>query len=165
MKFRKDIRTDKQFEKDIAECTAIEQVLMQKYVDWLNSKLKDNNLYFFEDNGVDNSGNLIRDDKKVSTKADFLLKREGKPNRKIEIKFARKDIDSFHLKTYQLEKYILTDTCIVNFTNSDSDTPKFCILTPKTMSDYLKSGERVVFWQKPCVRFSVKDEKLNWVQL
>lgn len=159
---RRDFRTKHKFAKDIKECTLIENKLMSKYVDWLNTNSKIPTPYYFEDHGIDNSGAYISDNKKVDTRADFLLKNLGRPSRKIEIKFCRKDMDVFHLKVSQIRKYIEADVCIVNFMGIDGPNPRFCILTPKMLKEALETGEKVFFkaWGKDCIRFT--NDTLKW---
>lgn len=162
---RKDNRTTKQFAKDIKECTKIERTLMTMYVDWLNSKVTDENKYTFVDNGVDNSGKYIAKDHKVTMDADFLLLRKGRPAYKIEIKFCRTENKNFHLKTSQLEYYIQNNVAVVNFMDVDGANPRFCILKPDDLAQWMEHGEKIEFkpWgYKECVRFPVKSEHLTW---
>lgn len=161
MSYRFDSRSKDEFVNDIKDCTVIERKLMEIYVSWLNSTKK--NKYTFSDNGVDNSGKFIEDDNKIHTSSDFILHTEGKRDKKIEIKFCRPLLPRFHLKINQIKKYISTDTCIVNFMGIESETPKFCILTPSMLQEYLNNGNRVVMWHKECIRFNCKDQK--WIDL
>lgn len=158
---RFDFRTKEKFKKDIKECTKIESVLMKLYVDWLNSiRDQDTAEYTYEDHGIDNSGEYLD---KVDARADFLLKRPGTRNKKIDIKFARKDVKVFHLKVNQIIQYIQDDVCVVNFIGAETDSPRFCIIPPSELSEWLRCGERVKYkaWGgKLCIRFPVDD--MEW---
>lgn len=153
--FRMDHRSVDQFAHDIKESTLIEKKLMILYVDWLNQQLEPGkDKYTFVDHGVDNSGKYLQD-RHVNTNADFLLKRKGKQDRKIEIKFARKNIKQFRLKVHQVKSYIKKDVCVVNFVNVDNN-PKFCILTPADLEKSLQTNKQENFYpwgNKPCVLF------------
>lgn len=157
MNYRRDKRTVEQFAQDISECTQVERTLMKEYVDWLNSRQEDKSLYSFQNYGVDNSGELIVEDSKVSTKADFILHKKNYPSRRIEIKFCREEKPYFHLKVNQIKSYIKQDVCIVNYMGVNTSNKKFCILTPSVMENLLKTGQKVVFWQKDCIRIPIKD--------
>lgn len=163
-KTRFDNRTKKEFANAIKECTDIEQTLIKVYVDWLNSNLDPNQPQFtFSNNGIDNTGKFISHCKDVDCRPDFILHREGKPDRKIDIKFARKHSDQFHVKIQHIQEYLRTDTCIVNFMGIDQEDPKFCILTPQDIQFWFIYGKLVEYkpWgYKPCIRF--KSEDIEW---
>lgn len=159
MNYRFDKRSPEEFAKAIKDCTLIERKLMEVYVNWLNSTKGE--AYTFSDHGVDNSGEFIKDDNKVNTKADFLLHTKGKRDKKIEIKFCRPQLTRFHLKVKQVEKYIKEDVCIVNFMGIESEEPRFCILTPKVLEEALKNNKRVNMWGKLTIRFNCVDCKWN----
>lgn len=157
---RQDNRSIAQFRKDIKECTSIELSLMREYVKFLNeSKDRGDRPYFFEDHGVDNTGAFIANERMVNCKADFLLKRSGQNDRKIEIKFCRDEKSVFHLKIHQIKKYIQDDVCIVNWMGIDTQNRKFCILTPAILKESLDSGKKINFWQKPCIQYKCEDYK------
>lgn len=158
---RFDYRTKEQFKKDIHECTKIEGTLMKMYVQWLNSVRDQSSAeYTYVDNGIDNSGKFVE---RPDSRADFILKRAGVRNKKIDIKFARKNVKTFHLKVNHIMQYIQDDVCVVNFIGAASDNPKFCIIPPSELSEWLKHGERVEYkaWGgKLCIKFPVED--LEW---
>lgn len=162
MSSRQDNRTTDQFKQDIKNCTMLERKLMQAYVDWLNTKVPGEDKYTFTDNGVDNTGEYIADPKKVTLDADFLLRRSGRPAYKIDIKFCRTENRYFHLKIGQLENYIQNNVAIVNFMDVDGPNPRFCILKPTDLAEWLEHGPKVKFWSKPCIRFKVSSEHLHW---
>jgi len=160
LSYRFDHRTKEQFIKNIKECSLIEHQLMTIYVDWLNSNIDDDNKFFFEDHGIDNTGAFIANSKNVDCRADFVLKRKGKKDKKIDIKFSKQHLDNFHLKVKHIQQYIYTDTCVVNFMGIDTPNPKFCILPPKDLNSWFICGKMIDYapWgYKPCIRFSVND--------
>lgn len=159
MSNRFDSRSKEQFINDIEICTRIEKSLMTNYVNWLNRVLgADDPKYSFTDHGADNTGKFISG--VPSNDADFLLKRLGKRDKRIDIKFSRKYIDKFHLKVNQIIEYIQDDVCVVNFVGVDEKIPRFCIIPPKDLSQWMLVGQRVNMWQKECIRFPIKE--LTW---
>ncbi len=160
MNYRKDKRTVEQFAQDIKDCSYIEKDLMILYVSWLNRNPARVADYWFEDFGCDNSGELIKEEGKVSTKADFLLHKPGFADRRIEIKFSRKDNETFHFKLNQLRSYVKNDVCIVNWMGIDTPNKRFCIYTPAQIKQLIASGDQVIFWDKPCIR--IQSEGCKW---
>jgi hypothetical protein len=149
-KYRFDNRSPEEFKKHIKECTKLERELMEKYVKWLNSSNKGN--YTFIDNGVDNTGEFIVNDKHLSSKADFILyKNNGRP-RKIEIKHCKPECTRFHIKLSHIYRCIKEDVCIVNWMGVGGKNPRFCVLTPKILEESLKR-DTVQMWQKETIRF------------
>lgn len=158
MSYRFDKRSKKDFIKHIKECSIFEKELMQLYVDWLNLKSK---IYSYSDSGIDNSGEFIEDDKKVTSKADFLLHKQGGRDRKIEIKHCKPERSVFHLKTSHVKRCIKEDVCIINWMNTDGPDRRFCILTPKVLAEKLKNGPHVKMWSKDVIRFFNKE--YTWI--
>jgi len=167
MQYRKDNRTTEQFAADIKECTSIESFLMKLYVKWLNeNKVRNNIPYTHIDNGINNTGDLIREDNDVDTRADFVLKREGRPDRLIDIKFCRKDYNRFHLKINQIKSYIKNDVCIINFMGIMSPNRRFCIIPPMALQEHLNKKEIILFepWgYKEVLRFL--ENEFEWYKI
>lgn len=159
--YRRDSRSVDQFKKDIKECSHLERELMILYVTFLNEKAGEA-LYSFEDHGVDNSGEFIEDNSKITCKADFVLKTKGKRDKKIDIKFCRESHSRFHLKVNQLKKYLAEDVCIVNWMGIDTPDRAFCIITPKQIEQLLATEKPVRMWYKECLRLNCKDFK--WIK-
>jgi len=156
-----DNRTPEEFAKDIKAATATEKELMIIYVNYLNSRKRNDKPYTWVDNGIDNTGEFIPDDKNVDCRADFLLRREGQADRPIEIKFCRPLYNRFHLKTNQVKYYIEHNICIVNFMGIDTATPSFCILPPKKLQELLEDGKHEGWmWGKPCLR--IYNKEMEW---
>lgn len=145
--YRYDNRSESEFARHISECHKIERTLMKYYVNYLNRNKRKDTKYSFKDNGCDNTGNLIKNDKKVTTDADFLLLREGMPDRKIDIKFSKKDGTAFHLKVNQLKQYIKNDVCIICFCDAHGPNTRFCIITPAMQRQMLNAGKFIKFPQ------------------
>jgi hypothetical protein len=163
-RYRQDWRTTEQFQSDIKDSTKLERKLMAAYVTWLNSRIRDENKYSFDDYSAGNDGEFIEDGK-VTCDADFLLRRSGRPAYKIDIKFCKPNKDCFHLKVNQLESYIQNNVAIVNFMGVNTDNPRFCILKPDELAEWLATGEQVKYrnWgNKLCIKFPVDSDHLVW---
>jgi hypothetical protein len=132
---------------------------MLRYVNWLNIKNPDD-VYSFEDNGIDNTGEFIANDKHLSSKPDFLLFKNGKRPRKIEVKHCKPECTRFHIKLSHVYRCIEEDVCIVNWMGVGGKNPRFCILTPKILSESLKRPV-VRMWQKDAIRFNC--DEFDWV--
>lgn len=158
-KYRFDNRTEDEFKADIKHCSKVERQLMQRYVDWLNAR--NDGVYTFEDHGIDNTGEYIKNTKKVSCQADFILYKDGGRPRKIEIKHCNPYRDVFHLKFNHVAHCLVTDTCIVNWMGVATDHPQFCIITPSQLEASIKKKYTVIFWSKECYRFN--NEEFEWV--
>lgn len=129
---------------------------MEIYVDWLNDH--GGKTYQFVDHGCGPDGTFL-EDKRVNTKADFLLITDDQEPRKIEIKFSRKLSSQFHLKTSQMRSYIKNDVCVVVFSGISNKTgvARFCILTPSILQQELDKGKEILFWNKPCINWNSKN--------
>lgn len=158
-KYRFDVRSEDEFKKHIKACTLLEKELMQKYVNWLN-KTNPDHVYSFKDNGIDNTGEFIKSDKKLSAEADFLLYKNNKRPRKIEVKHCKPECTRFHIKLSHIYKCIADDICIVNWMGVGGKTPRFCILTPKILEESLKRPV-VMMWQKETIRFYCTE--FDWI--
>ena len=154
--YRFDTRSEEEFKKHIKECTEFEQILMRAYVKWLNDT-KGGDQYTFENHGVDNSGEFIEEDKAVTAQPDFVLLKNGKSPRKIEIKHCKPARTRFHLKLNHVKHCIKANVCVVNWMATDTEDPKFCILTPAVLTEALASKTPVKMWNKNCLRFENKE--------
>lgn len=162
MSRRFDNRTKKEFISDIKKGHHNELILMNAYVDWLNSQIMDGQYrYYFVDNGVDNTGEFIENDEDVDMRCDFVLKRQTKRDKKIEIKYCKKYYDKFHLKINQVLEYVQNDVCVINFIGVENNgIAKFCILPPDELHSWLKAGKQIKFkpWgYKPCICLPVSE--------
>ena len=158
-----DNRTDEEFAKDIKSCTSIEQKLIQIYVKYLNDT-SDTKTYEYINNGVDNTGKFIQDDKKIVADADFIIKHPDFEDKPVEIKFSRKLCSDFHLKLGQVNKYIETNTTVVMFMGIDKKNTKFCILAPSDLQHAIKHNKHIHFkaWGgKLCIKFNTSE--CEWI--
>lgn len=157
MSYRFDKRTEEEFKNDIENCTKLETVLMGRYVDYLNSRTDKTVDYTFIHNGVDNTGEFIKDDKEVHCGADFILRAPGKLDKPIEIKHCKPKRSAFHLKINHIQQCVKNNVCIINWMGVETDNPQFCILLPSDLEQSLLTGKQVLFWQKKCIKFNCKD--------
>jgi hypothetical protein len=159
MKYRRDKRTVEEFAKDIKNTAEIEQDFMQQYIAHLNKQTQ--SVWTFKNNGVDNQGSLIKDDKKVSAAPDFIIYKNGKEFGYFDVKFSRKSTDILHIKENHLKKYIKHGAGIILFMNTDS--PEFLLLTIYDLEKILKDNPKVMFWDKWCRKIKTKD--YQWTKL
>lgn len=160
-KYRFDNRTEDEFKADIKHCSKVEQDLMARYVNYLNSLGE--GVYTYENNGIDNTGEFIPNDRKVSSEPDFLLKRDGGKPHKVEIKHCNPDRPVFHLKYNHVVSCLMKKATIVNWMGLETDHPKFCVITPEQLEESIKTKKTVVFWAKECYRFNC--EEFEWITL
>lgn len=160
MNFRRGNRTKEEFAAHIEKCSITENMLMEIYVDWLN-KQSSKDKYTYSHNGIANDGSFIENDKHITADADFVLYKNGGRPRKIEIKHCGPERSKFHIKVRHMKRCIKEDYAIINWMGTDSDNPRFCILTPKILEEKLANGKEVNFWQQPCHRWN--NSEVKWV--
>ena len=158
-KYRRDARTEDEFKQDIKHCSLVEQKLMQKYVDYLNTLGTDK--YTFENNGVDNTGEFIANDKHVSSEPDFILHKNGGRPIKVEIKHCNPHRYVFHLKVNHVTSCIMKKAYIINWMGIATTTPKFCVISPEQLEKSIQKKQPVVFWHKQCYKFNC--EEFDWI--
>lgn len=161
MKYRKDKRTVKKFASDILECSKIENSLMAAYV--ADIMVRKGAKYEFRPSNEQANGELIENDKRVTTEADFILKCPDGSEKLIEIKFCRKPNKIFRLKESQLHSYIRQDCCVVVFMGTDTATPKYTIIRPSDMTTILNNCKTEIFWSKKVKRIPCGD--LEWFSI
>lgn len=153
LQYRLDHRTVDQFEKDIKECSNIERQIIDNYAHMFFKK----HGYFpnIENNGVDNSGNLIK--RRVNSNADFIVNGEL-----IEVKFSKKDQKKFHFKTSQLRSYIKQKAKLLFLNGYESPIPRYIIVDHETMEKWLREKEPFYFfpWRKEVIQ--VSENEVNW---
>lgn len=159
--YRFDSRSEAEFKEDIKHCSKVEQELMQKYVDYLN--LSGDGVYTFANNGVDNSGEYIKDNKKVSSEPDFILYKDGGRPYKMEVKHCNPERDVFHLKVNHVTSCIMKKAYIINWMGVATFHPRFCLISPLDLEESIKKKLPVVFWGKQCYKFNC--DEFEWVQL
>lgn len=160
--FRRDNRTQKQFEQDILNSTNKEKFLLKLFVKYCKSK---GQTITYRSNGTNNKGQLV---KKSSCDADYKITIDGQTNL-YDIKNSPV-LHKLTFKKYQLEQYVKQDAHILVFYgtgNINHDTSKlkkddtyFAIITPKKIQKILKecrSYKDKYFGYKECVRVEGKD--------
>lgn len=130
--YRKDWRTDEEFEKDILVGHQTEKDIIEKYANHL--RLKYNMEVVVEDNGVDNSGKVI-DESKVSSKADYLVN-----GSLIEVKFINNKANEFRFKKDQLKSYIKQDAIVLFVNGYKTDNPTFTLMRPDKLEKIARSN-------------------------
>lgn len=163
--YRMDWRTKEEFKKDIKDRTRIEQVLMEKYVNFLRETYPEAG-YVYENKGVDNTGEFIEDEDSVTANPDFYLKNSQGIGYNVEIKSCQTSQKCFHLKTSQIKKYIKTNTVVVTFMNvGDEEKLMFCILTPNELEIAMMTKNKFIFkpWNKECIKFECKDHEWTYL--
>jgi hypothetical protein len=127
--YRKDVRTDEQFDDDIFNSHIAERKIIERYAQHLRDKY--NMEVVIEDNGVDNSGKPLDS---ATTDADFLL--NGKL---IEVKFAEDNLSVFRLKKDQVKSYIEQDAPVLFVNGWETDNPVFTIIKPDRLIDITRT--------------------------
>ena len=162
LNYRRDNRSVEQFANDIKNSTSIEQSLMTLYVKHLNKISKGKDVWSFVDTGVDNTGKLIKDDKRVSTEADFELFKNQVSQGKFDVKFSRKKVRNLHLKEQQLISYLKQNAKIILF--MDVERPEYILLEMNDIQKLIQDGKRVWFWSKWCRKINCKDYTWTLIQ-
>lgn len=152
--YRKDGRTTAQFAKAIEEGSIFENVLVRVYAQKLSNITGDT--YSVISTGCGPDGQLLSE-KAVSTRCDFTLVNQKGQLFKIDIKYSKPDLPTFHLKEAHLNSYIKQDTSIIMFMGINSDQIRYTTITPKEQEILLKNGKRVRLWGKEQIRCKTAD--------
>lgn len=155
MKYRRDSRSEEQFAKDIEECSLLEQRLIKSYINDLS--LRKGKTYSYKNNGVDNTGKLIEDDKKVTTAADFIIITPEGNEYAAEIKFSKPERSYWHLKISQLVSYEKQNCCVIMFMGIETNNCRYTIILPQDIPNILQTAYKTNLWYKPVVRLFNKD--------
>lgn len=129
--YRKDWRDDEQYAKDIKDGHIAERKIIHKYAEHLRKKYDIE--VTIEDNGVDNSGEVI-DESKVTSKADYIL--NGKL---IEVKFINNKSTEFRFKKDQVKSYINQNATVLLVNGWQTDSPTFTIVKPDRLEEITKT--------------------------
>lgn len=116
IEYRKDNRTFSQFEEDIKRDTYRENIAMNILVAHLKEKNPNTEISFL-DFGMDNSGNIVSDKKRVNARPDFKLFVNGKKNN-IEIKVHSDRYKCMTFKKSNINTYIKYKASMAVFTES-----------------------------------------------
>lgn len=157
MKYRQDSRTKDEFAKDIKKCSEIEKTLISAYVSDIISKTGQKYTWRASNSLAD--GNLVENNKHVTTEADFIIIQPDGCENGVEIKFSRKNSDVFRLKISQIKSYIKQGCDVVTFMGIDSNTPKYNILKTSDLQTLLETLPTEYFhpWKKDVKRILSKD--------
>ena len=149
MNYRMDGRSKKKFEKEIKEATAIEEQILNS---WLNLIEKDTGKRpKYEPLSKGRDGEFLKDSE-VDSLADFSIEGYGK----IEVKFCKPFLkERFHLKEGQLKKYLEQGASILIVNGFDTKEPVYAIIKQEMMAKIIAECE-VVNWPgmgfKKCFR-------------
>lgn len=151
--YRKDNRTDAEFEKDILEGHQFEREIVERYAAHVRQKY--NVDVTITDNGVDNSG-AIHDE--GDCRADFLF--NGKP---LEIKYINQHADEFRFKDYQVLSYIQQNASVLLVNGWLTEEPTFTVIKPDKLKQIVATKKPKPFepWGfKKC--YFLKKYTFNW---
>lgn len=155
--YRKDWRNDKEFENDILLGHKAEKDIINSFANYLREV--EGMKVIVEDNGVDNSGAFVAEDK-VSTDADFLVN-----GQLIEVKFMNNLCKEFRFKKDQLRSYIKQDATVLFVNGWQTDEPVFTLMSPEKMKDISETRIARPFqpWGfKPC--YFLKAFTFKWTK-
>ncbi|QGG47681.1 hypothetical protein [Heliorestis convoluta] len=157
-RYRMDGRTLEQFAKDIEKAARVERDIIELYVAYYERTY--NKRPVIEDNGCDNSGQLLSR-KKVSTKADFKV--NGKL---VEVKYNNEWLKKFRFKADQLNSYLKQDASVLWVNGYTTKTPKFTVLKTKDMETIKATKTPIPFipWGgKKC--YELQSDDYVWTEL
>jgi hypothetical protein len=153
--YRKDWRTDEQFEADIKKAHKVEHDIIEAFAKHL--ELTYNRKFVVEDNGIDNSGKVL-DLKDVDTRADYKIN-----GVLVEVKFNNNMMDEFRFKKSQLNSYLKQGAYVLWVNGWETDSPVWTLLD----SDDLKEIKRTrqpfpyAYWgHKLC--YNLKSYSFTW---
>ena len=135
--YRFDRRTQKQFEKDIKEGHKIERMLLDRWLDCVEKTKGKRPMVEFTGCGED--GEYLERNQ-VNDNADFYVDGYGL----VEIKFSKPLLtENFHLKISQVESYIRQDANILMVIGTETDTPKYVLITTDNLV-FIKGSCKIV---------------------
>lgn len=118
---RMDGRSPEEFKKDIKESTKDQEVILQL---WLN-KTGQSELRVW-DNGSNNTGKYIKNDKEVTTDPDYYIQGLGL----IEVQYAKPFCkDYFHIKTNKAKTCIQKQAKILMINGFREQQPEYILIT------------------------------------
>lgn len=129
--YRKDWRSDERYARDIKEGHVIERQIIERYADYLFRKYGME--CEIEDHGIDNSGEIIDEDK-VDSRADYKLN-----GRLIEIKFIKEYAEEFRLKKDNVLSCIEQDASILLVNGWLTDNPTFTVIKKSKLMEIVRT--------------------------
>lgn len=154
--YRKDWRTDEEFQADIKKAHKIESDIMDAFVRHLELTYPDSK-FVVEDNGIDNSGEVL-DLKDVDMRADYKV--NGKL---LEIKYNNNHMDEFRFKKSQLESYIEQNATVLWVNGWDKEEPVWTLMNVKDLKEIKKTRQpfKYKYWGfKLC--YNIKAYNYEW---
>lgn len=117
---RQDDRSLKQFKSDIKKGTENQRLILDAWLKTTNqSDLK------WWDNGIDNDGAYIKNDRDVTLEADYYIERIGL----VEVQYAKPLCPNFfHIKENKLKKCIQGQVKILMVNGWKDDVPQFIMI-------------------------------------
>jgi hypothetical protein len=153
--YRKDWRSDKQFEDDIKKAHVIEKDIIEAYATHL--RITTGKEIVVEDNGVDNTGKVL-EFSKVDTRADYRVN-----GILVEVKFNNNMMEDFRFKKSQLDSYIKQGAYVLWVNGWRTEQPEFTLLSPEKMKE-LKQTRRAfpyAYWgYKMC--YELRRHSFKW---
>lgn len=143
LKYRRDSRTVEEFKKDLIEGSRIELEIVKRFCGMHD--------YKFEELGHDD-GKIVT--KLSSPVADFLI--NGEP---VEVKFCRKHVSEFHMKTHHIESYVKQKAKLLFIMGWETVNPKYIFVNPEQFLD----KPVVSYWNK--LTFLCKTKDFEWSDL
>lgn len=157
MKYRQDCRTKDEFAKDIKKCSEMEKTLISAYVSDIMSKTDQK--YTWRASNSLAEGDLVENDKHVTTEADFIVIQPDGCEKGVEIKFSRKNSDVFRLKISQIKSYIKQGCDVITFMGTDTANPKYTVMTTSDLQTILETIPTEYFhpWKKEIKKIKSQD--------
>lgn len=138
MSYRKDVRSDEQFKRDIKEGSIAEKQILER---WLNVvEEATGKRPTFTDNGCDNSGEYL-EERDVTLDPDYDVDGYGL----VEVKFSNPKLHNvFHLKVDQVDR-ILKDKASILFANgwAAKGMAMFSLITPDELGAAIMRSPQV----------------------
>lgn len=138
MSYRKDCRSDAEFQRDITRGIEAERRIIWRWLDLIEQDTGTRPDCTF--NGCGDADTLLSD-AEVSTEADYFVDGIGK----LEVKFSRPLNPVLHLKVSQLESYVKQNATILLVNGWGTDDPQFTLISPEVIKTGLKIWPRVQF--------------------
>jgi hypothetical protein len=162
LKYRRDTRTEEQFQSDIKNRTSKQRFL----IDLFSKELKHRKVpHTIADYGVDNSGALVKG--KVGCNADYIVNLDGVP---YKVELQNSAVDKYcTYKVANLKKYVEDGVYILLFINTgfidknpqsiNYETTRWAWISPDKISNMLllEHYKEYKFGNKVCVRIYKKD--------
>jgi hypothetical protein len=153
--YRKDWRTDEQFEADIAKAHKVEKDIIEAYAEHL--RLTYNREFIVEDNGIDNSGKVL-DFKDVDTRADYKIN-----GVLVEVKYNKHMMDEFRFKKSQLDSYIKQGAYVLWVNGWETENPVWTLMDTESLKDIKRTRRafQYKYWgYKLC--YNIREYSYEW---